>query len=70
MVWNNTNELLELEGYDGVKTGTTDAAGSCLVSHGQRGEQQLIVVVLGSAASEARYADTRNLFRWAWQQSP
>ena len=70
VVWNNTNELLELEGYDGVKTGTTDAAGSCLVSHGQRGEQQLIVVVLGSAASEARYADTRNLFRWAWQQSP
>jgi hypothetical protein len=24
--------------------------------------------VLGSTSSDARYVDTRNLFRWAWQQ--
>ncbi len=25
-------------------------------------------VVLGSAASASRYADTRNLFAWAWRE--
>jgi D-alanyl-D-alanine carboxypeptidase (penicillin-binding protein 5/6) len=68
IVWKNTNKLLALEGYNGVKTGTTDAAGACLVSSGQRGDDELIVVVLGSATSDARYIDSRNLFRWAWSR--
>lgn len=68
LVWNNTNRLLRTEGYHGVKTGTTSAAGACLVSCGQRSDEQLIVVVLGSSGSNARYADSRNLYRWAWQQ--
>ena len=68
VVWRNTNRLLGIEGYDGVKTGTTNAAGACLVSHGERDGRSLFVVVLGSAASDSRYADTRNLFRWAWLQ--
>jgi D-alanyl-D-alanine carboxypeptidase (penicillin-binding protein 5/6) len=65
-VWKNTNRLLAIEGYSGVKTGTTGPAGACLVSCGERGPDRLIVVVLGSSSSAARYADTRNLFRWAW----
>jgi D-alanyl-D-alanine carboxypeptidase (penicillin-binding protein 5/6) len=68
LLWKNTNQLLGTEGYDGVKTGTTDAAGACLVSRGSRGDRQLILVVLGSVASDARYTDSRNLYRWAWQQ--
>jgi serine-type D-Ala-D-Ala carboxypeptidase (penicillin-binding protein 5/6) len=64
--WTNTNRLLETEGYDGVKTGTTTAAGACLVASGHRGDDHLIVVVLGAASSDGRYADARNLFRWAW----
>lgn len=66
--WKNTNRLLGIEGYAGVKTGTTSAAGACLVSLSQRGDDRLLLVVLGSAASDARYADSRNLFRWAWNQ--
>jgi D-alanyl-D-alanine carboxypeptidase (penicillin-binding protein 5/6) len=66
VVWTNTNRLLETEGYDGVKTGTTTAAGACLVGSGRRGNDRLIVVVLGSASSEGRYVDARNLFRWGW----
>lgn len=66
--WNNTNRLLEIEGYDGVKTGTTDMAGACLVSSSHRGDRHLITVVLGSKSSEARYSETRNLFRWAWKK--
>jgi D-alanyl-D-alanine carboxypeptidase (penicillin-binding protein 5/6) len=67
IVWKNTNKLLAITGYDGVKTGTTDAAGACLISAGQHAGDELIVVVLGASNSEARYIDSRNLFRWAWQ---
>jgi D-alanyl-D-alanine carboxypeptidase (penicillin-binding protein 5/6) len=68
VLWKNTNHLLGIEGYDGVKTGTTTAAGACLVSSGKREDQSLIVVVLGAASSDSRYVDTRNLFRWGWTQ--
>ena len=68
VVWKNTNKLLGIDGYLGVKTGTTTAAGACLVSWGERDGRELIVVVLGSTSSDARYVDSRNLYRWAWQQ--
>ncbi len=68
VIWTNTNKLLETEGYDGVKTGTTSAAGACLVASGRRGGDHLIVVILGAQSSDGRYADARNLFRWAWQK--
>lgn len=43
----NTNKLLwMLEEADGVKTGTTNAAGPCLVSSATRGNHKLIAVVL------------------------
>ena len=67
VVWNNTNKLLGIEGYEGIKTGTTTPAGCCLAACGRRGDRRLIVVVLGSTSTEARYADARNLFRYAWQ---
>lgn len=66
--WDNTNQLLSIDGYGGVKTGTTDAAGACLISTGTRKNRQLMIVVLGSAASASRYADTRNLYAWAWRE--
>jgi D-alanyl-D-alanine carboxypeptidase (penicillin-binding protein 5/6) len=66
VVWTNTNRLLETEGYDGVKTGTTRAAGECLVASGRRRGDHVIIVILGASSNEARYADARNLFRYAW----
>lgn len=68
LTWKNTNELLGTEGYVGVKTGTTDSAGACLVSCSVREGQKLIVVTLGSSGSAARYADSRNLHRWGWSK--
>jgi serine-type D-Ala-D-Ala carboxypeptidase (penicillin-binding protein 5/6) len=68
VTWTNTNQLLDTEGYDGVKTGTTTPAGACLVASGRRGSDHVIVVVLGSTSSDARYTDARNLFRWAWRE--
>ncbi len=66
VVWANTNRLLDVEGYDGVKTGTTTPAGNCLVARGRRGDSALIVVVLGATSADGRTVDARNLFRWAW----
>ncbi len=55
----NTNELLgTYPGANGVKTGTTDAAGQCLVASARRGEGWALAVVLGSLD---RYADARAL---------
>ncbi len=68
VIWTNTNKLLEFEGYDGVKTGTTTGAGACLVASGRVGTDHLIVVILGAPSSDGRYTDARNLFRWAWHQ--
>jgi D-alanyl-D-alanine carboxypeptidase (penicillin-binding protein 5/6) len=68
VLWKNTNKLLDIEGYDGVKTGTTNAAGACLVSHAVRGDKQLLMVVLGATSSDGRYSDSRNLYRWAWNK--
>jgi D-alanyl-D-alanine carboxypeptidase (penicillin-binding protein 5/6) len=67
-VWRNTNRLLTYEGYDGVKTGTTGASGACLVSSGRRGDDHLILAVLGASHSDFRYVDSRNLYRWAWKR--
>lgn len=67
IVWNNTDQLLNYEGFYGIKTGTTDPAGACLVSAGKRGDKPLYVVVLG-ATGATRYLDARNLYHWAWNQ--
>lgn len=67
LVWNNSNRLLNYQGFYGVKTGTTGPAGACLVSSGTRGGRPLYVVLLGSNGG-ARYIDARNLYRWAWKE--
>ncbi|MCL5958963.1 MAG: D-alanyl-D-alanine carboxypeptidase [Chloroflexi bacterium] len=55
----NTNQLLgSYEGVDGVKTGTTDAAGACLVASVTQNGHQIIAVVLGA---EDRYVETVKL---------
>ena len=69
VVWKNTNRLLNYSEFSGVKTGTTSAAGACLVALGERDQEQRIVVILGSASSSARYVDAKNLFRWTWSPS-
>jgi D-alanyl-D-alanine carboxypeptidase (penicillin-binding protein 5/6) len=68
VTWTNTNRLLAIEGFDGVKTGTTGSAGSCLVSSGWYEKDRFLVVVLGCTSNDSRYLDTRNLFRWAWRE--
>ncbi len=65
VLWTNTNRLLSQEGFFGVKTGTTSAAGACLISLSKIGGVERIVVTLGSTNTDARYIDSRNLHAWA-----
>jgi serine-type D-Ala-D-Ala carboxypeptidase (penicillin-binding protein 5/6) len=64
----NTNQLLTtLAGADGVKTGTTDEAGECLVASVTRSGHRRLLVLLGS---QDRYAEATALLNWAdqgWQ---
>jgi D-alanyl-D-alanine carboxypeptidase (penicillin-binding protein 5/6) len=66
----STNELLgTYAGADGVKTGTTDEAGECLVASVSRGGRRTLLVELGS---RERFVDARKLFdhvasAYAWQ---
>jgi D-alanyl-D-alanine carboxypeptidase (penicillin-binding protein 5/6) len=60
----NTNRLLFTYGWvDGVKTGTTAAAGNCLVASGTRGGLRLIAVVLHS---DDRWGDAVRLLEWGF----
>jgi D-alanyl-D-alanine carboxypeptidase (penicillin-binding protein 5/6) len=64
----NTNQLLWMfEGADGVKTGTTSAAGACLVSSATRRNWRLVGVVLGSYRGSGRYDDTSRLLQWGFE---
>lgn len=67
----NTNQLLGVyPGTTGVKTGTTDAAGQCLVASFEADGRQVVGIVFGSTD---RYADMRLLHqtyleRYRWLQ--
>jgi len=61
----NTNKLLKRVPYcDGMKTGTTNKAGRCLVSTGTLNGRSAIVVVLKST-SRSVWNDSEKLLRWA-----
>lgn len=62
----NTNGLLcTYPGADGVKTGTTDEAGRCLVGSATRDGRRLITVVLHS---DDRFGDTITLLDYGFKQ--
>ncbi len=61
----NTNELLKKVSYcTGMKTGTTRASGRCLVSTGELNGRKVIVVCLGSDATNV-FTDSSKLLKWA-----
>jgi len=63
--WQNSNRLLTVEGFSGIKTGITVTAGSCLSVYYESSNLKLITVVLGSRNIEYRWKDTRRLTLWA-----
>ena len=61
----NTNRLLKSVPYcNGMKTGTTNASGRCLIASGSYKGRTAIVVCLG-ATSQTIWTDSEKLLRWA-----
>lgn len=56
------------EGLDGLKTGWTDMAGFCFTGTAERNGQRLISVVMKTSSKEARFAETRKLLDYGFNQ--
>ncbi len=62
-----TNRLLgKFEGLDGLKTGYTQRAKSCLVATAKRREMRLISVILGARSEKLRDRETKRLIDWGF----
>jgi len=66
--WVNTNRLLGIEGFTGVKTGITEAAGACLASSYEKDGLFIIVVMLQCKSMDARWEEAQMLIDWAVQR--
>ncbi len=68
ITWSNTNELLHKDSKYycadavGLKTGTTDKAGNCLISAFPKDGGYLFIGVLGGESYYGRYKDTLQLY--------
>jgi serine-type D-Ala-D-Ala carboxypeptidase (penicillin-binding protein 5/6) len=62
-----TNKLLgKYRGLDGLKTGYTRRAGSCLVATARRDSMRLIAVVLGARSERIRDREIARLLSWGF----
>jgi D-alanyl-D-alanine carboxypeptidase (penicillin-binding protein 5/6) len=62
------NRLLDYAWADGVKTGSTSAAGRCLVGSGKPGLVPLLTVTMHEPTRDQELADTLDLFAWGSAQ--
>lgn len=66
-IWQSLNKLLWASKIvDGVKTGTTPAAGACLVSSARKGGRWIIAVNMGSS-SGGRFSDGAALLNYGFE---
>ena len=67
--WNNTNNLIKsstayyLSGTIGIKTGTTNPAGNCLITAVEYNGRVIIVAVLNASTSANRNIDSLKVYR-------
>lgn len=67
----SSNKLLTeyyYEGIDGLKTGTTQKAGSCLCATGIKNGRRLITVTMKSKDDEARFSDSKKLLDYGFEK--
>lgn len=63
----NTNRLVRFyKGATGLKTGTTDGAGSCLAASASRNNLSLIAVTMGSDTSKDRFSAAETLLDYGF----
>ena len=72
--WINTNELIDQDGFLGLKTGRTSTAGGCLSTYYKLFDKkqykivELVIVVLNCQNIDNRFSDTVTLIDWAIEQ--
>ena len=65
----NTNKLIRyVDGVDGLKTGYTDSAGSCLAATAKRGDMRIVAVVMGAETAQDRNREVARLIEFAFSQ--
>lgn len=67
--YNTTNHLLDTyyyEGADGLKTGTTSAAGYCFCGTAVRNGRRMISVTMSSSSTGQRFIDTAQLLNYGF----
>ena len=63
----NTNRLVRFyKGITGLKTGTTDKAGSCLTATAERDGLKLVASVFGATSSDDRFSAARTLLDFGY----
>ena len=73
ITWTNSNMFLDTTSIYhnpyvvGMKTGTTENAGTCLLTSYNDGDYDLIIFVAGCKTDESRYTETATLISWAIQ---
>lgn len=64
--WMLPGLIYEYEGVDGLKTGTTDAAGACFACTCEKDGQRYITVVMNSTDKNTRFEDTTKVLDYAY----
>ena len=71
-VMKNTNNFVNPsskyydENVKGVKTGTTDLAGNCLITDSSKNNLDFITVVLGAQTSDSKFSETQKMMEYAY----
>lgn len=66
--WDNTNELINPASRyyypyaHGMKTGTTDMAGKCLVANAEKNKRTVLILAYGCKTEEDRFGRVRDIF--------
>lgn len=68
--WNRMLPSLEHEykGVNGIKTGSTSAAGYCFTGTVQRNHHRFLSVVMGTTSRDKRFTETAKLYDYGFQQ--
>lgn len=62
------NRLLKEDlGFDGLKTGYTNAAGYCYIGSAKRDDRRLIVTLMGEPSPEQRFEDAKSLVNFGFR---
>ncbi|MEG0799041.1 MAG: hypothetical protein RSD00_01195 [Bacilli bacterium] len=63
----STNLVRFYKGVDGLKTGSTDNAGKCIIATINKNGMRLISVILGSSSKDDRNEETIGLFEYGFR---